>query len=313
MSPVLFVFLALSAFSLLIAGLWLILIPAKHNPVAARLQDWMNWEKYSRIDGEPRDHRRRRSNSGLSAIVALDRTLEQVNSRLTSWSFILLVLALLMASFFLVRFYTQDAIKGASAAVCIGSVPCYLLWRRKQQYLKQFEKQLPNALDMLARSLWAGHTLQTGMRIISEDFDPPIGYEFRKTFEAIDFGVNIPTALEDMAQRVDCPELRYFVTSVLVQRETGGNLADILSRTASLLQARLEFNDRIKAASAQGKFSAQTLFVLPFGLAAVIYWNNPGHFDPLFETRGGLTSLIFAGILMIIGYFVIRSMVNIKI
>ncbi len=317
MNPVLFSIWALSALALLIAGLWSILVPPRHNPVQERLQAWINWEKYNQIDEEPIGRRRRRSKPGfygrVPALLALDRTLEQVNSRFTSWGFILFILFLLGASFALVRFYTHDALKGATAAIVIGSVPCFRLWRKKQQYLKTFERQLPHALDMLARSLWAGHTLQTGMRIVGEDFDPPIGHEFKTTFEAIDFGVSIPVALEDMALRVDCPELRYFVTSVLVQREAGGNLAEILARTATLIHNRLEFNDRIKALSAQGRFSAQILFALPFFLAGIIYWKNPNHFDVLFQTTEGMAALIVAGALMVIGYFVIRSMVNIKI
>ncbi|ETX06709.1 MAG: hypothetical protein ETSY2_15470 [Candidatus Entotheonella gemina] len=317
MNPVFFLILAFSALGLLIAGVWSLLVPPKQNPVQARVQAWITWEKYNQISDEPRVRRRRRANTGLygrfPALLALDRTLDQVNSRFTAWGFILFIVILFGASFALVRFFTQDAIKGATAAIAISSAPCLMLWRKKQQYLRAFEKQLPDALDMLARSLWAGHTLQTGMRIVGEDFEPPIGREFKKTFESIDFGVNIPVALEDMAQRVDCPELRYFVTSVMVQREAGGNLAEILARTANLIHSRLEFNDRIKALSAQGRFSAQILFFLPLFLAGVIYWKTPTHFDVLFESTTGIMILIVTGALMLIGYFVIRAMVNIKI
>lgn len=293
------------------------LVPPRQNPTQARLQEWINWEKYNRTSDEPRGRRRRRSSTGFYSrtplLLALDRTLEQINSRFTSWGFILFVLMLLVVSFTIVQLYTDDVIKGATAAIVIGSIPCFMIWRRKRKYLKIFEKQLPQALDMLARSLWAGHTLQTGVRIIGKDFEPPIGHEFKKTFEAIDFGVSIPVALEDMAQRVDCPELRYFVTSVKVQRETGGNLAEILARTANLIHDRLGFHDRIKALASQGKFSAQILFALPFLLAAFIYWNEPTHFDILFETTMGLASLTISGALMVIGFFVIRYMINIKV
>lgn len=318
MDPVIFFTFVLSALGLLGIAIWCFAVPEKPDAIHGRLQDWLNWEKYDQDSDRllDRDARLRRNPglySRIPGVFTLQRTLEQVNSRFTAARFILFVLSLSGAGFILVSLLLRDPIRGLIIAIVLGAAPCIILSYQKQEYLKKFERQLPEALDMLARSLWAGNTLQVGMRIIGEDFEPPVSTEFNKTFELIDFGVSIPVALEEMAQRVDYPELRYFVTSVMVQRETGGNLADILARTAILIQGRLEFRERIKAISAEGKLSAYVLAFLPFLIFGFIYLRNPSYFEILFQNSIGQGALIGAVVLMFVGFFVLRSMSNIKV
>jgi len=317
MDTTLFYTFALSGLALLVAAAWCLIVPEKPDAIRGRLQEWLNWETYDQPNDRSHDRGvRLRTTLGfyhrIPGYVALQRTLEQVNSRLTPWRFALLILSVSGAGFVLIGSLTNDPVRGVIAALLAGSVPCFILRYHKQQYLKKFERQLPEALDMLARSLWAGNTLQVGMRNIGDDFDPPVSLEFNKTCELIDFGVSIPVALEEMAKRVDYPELRYFVTAVMVQRETGGNLADILARTAELIYGRLEFRERVKTLSAEGKLSSYVLGILPFLLFGFIYLRSPDYFSVLFESSYGKLILGGTVVWMIVGFFIVRSMTDIK-
>ncbi len=305
--------LALTALGLLGFAIWSIVAPDRANRSQKRLQNWLNWENYSQFSDQPSDRDPRLATSFYNrfpALLTLERTLEQIGSRYTPLTFIRFIAMLTCLSFVAVWILTGDIILGIAGAIVAVIAPWIWLQYNRRHYLDKFERQLPNALDMLARGLWAGNTLQASMRMIGEDFEPPVSLEFKRTFELVDFGVSIPVALEDMARHVDCPELRYFVTSVLVQRETGGNLAEIVERTASLIHARLEFRDHVKALSAEGRLSAKILFVLPFFIIGFVYWRSPQHFEILFETTIGQWALGGSTVLMLIGYFIIKQMSN---
>ncbi len=318
MNPILYIVIAIT-FVLLLAAILSVLARPEQNPVQARLKQWTDWDTHQPQDNEiPRSRNVRRrglfsSDSNTILFPGLQRMLVQVKSPFSVTTFFLLVLVVMVVSGGFVWLTSKDVLRSVIFAVICGSVPFIVLRFQKQRYIKQFEGQLPQALDMLARSLWAGHTIQTGIRIIGQDFDDPVRSEFSKTAEAIDFGMPLPVALEALAQRVDIADLRFFVTSVLVQRETGGNLADILARTATLIRERLEFNDRIKALSAQGRFSANILFVLPLMIAGAIYLINPGHFDVLFESEIGFISVIVSGTMMVVGMLIVRRIVKINV
>ncbi len=316
-TPLFFAF-ALSSLAFLVAAIWCLVVPEKPDAIQGRLQEWLNWEAYDQPASRSRDRGARLQGTSafynhIPGYASLQRTLEQVNSRFTPSRFILLVLSVSSAGFALMWTLTDAPLRAVGVAILAGAVPCLNLSYQKKQYLKKFEQQLPEALSMLARSLWAGNTLQLGMRSIGDDFEPPLSVEFNKTSELIDFGVSIPVALENMAQRVEYPELRYFVTSVMVQRETGGNLADILARTAELIYERLEFRERVKALSAEGKYSAYILAALPLLLFGTISVISPGYFDILLGNMMGQAILVGALVMIVIGFFVIRSMSNIKV
>ncbi len=310
---------AIPTVGLLLAAIWVLYKEAKREPVQQRLQRWMDWEhqRTSFDDLQPARPRRRDTNVGAAAnaffLPALRRTLRQAQSPYNVVTFPLLVLLVTALTGALIWLWTANVVATLAAGILGGSIPVLILLRNKQQYRKKFEEQLPQALDMLARSLWAGHTIQAGIRTIGADFDEPIRSEFSQTAEAIDVGTPLPMALEQLAQRVDISDLHFFVTSVLVQRETGGNLADILSRTANLIRQRLEFNDRIKALSAQGRLSANVLCFLPIAIAGFIYFMNPDHYKILIETETGVGALIIVGIMMLIGIIMVRRLVKIEV
>ncbi|ETX03306.1 MAG: hypothetical protein ETSY1_00405 [Candidatus Entotheonella factor] len=317
MNPILYI-VAIPTLVLFIAAIWAVLSRPQESPAQARLQAWLNWEKQQGTSTLPPRQTPRRE-SLFDAIVSnnflpeLSRMLTQVNSPYNVVTFLLLILLSGVGSGVLTSLFTSDPLQIGIVALACGATPYLVLLYNKQQYLQQMESQLPQALDMLAQSLWAGHTIQTGIRIIGDDFEEPICSEFRRTAESIELGTPLPSALDELALRVDIADLRFFITSVLVQRETGGNLAEIITRTADIIRERLEFKDRIKALSAEGKISAYILLAMPVALAVYFYLTHPKHFEAIFQWQWGAVTLTATAIWMVIGMVVIQWMVKIDV
>jgi tight adherence protein B len=198
---------------------------------------------------------------------------------------------------------------GAAAALC----PAWWVRSRKKARMARFEEQLPEALGLVSRALRAGHTFSSGMGLVSTEFDEPIKGEFAKTLEEINFGMNVQEALDNLSGRVDCDDLRFFVISVKIQSETGGNLAEIVENIAALIRERFKLKGRVRVLSAEGRFAAWILCSLPPGIALVINFLNPGYLAVLFQEELGKMMLYAAGIMMLIGVLVTRRMINIKV
>jgi tight adherence protein B len=151
------------------------------------------------------------------------------------------------------------------------------------------------------------------MRMVADEFPDPIGPEFGITLDEINFGVDTGKALESMLSRVDCPDLRFFVVSVNIQRETGGNLSEIVGNTASLIRERFKLLGRVRILSAEGRLSAMVLLAMPFAIAFVIYLINPDYMSLLFTEPLGRMLIAANLVLMAIGTLCIRKMVNFRI
>ena len=160
-----------------------------------------------------------------------------------------------------------------------GSLPAGYLYWLKSQRMAMFARQLPEALELVSRSLRAGHAFSVGLKLVGEEASDPIGTEFRRVFDEVSMGVAFPEALQNITDRLDCVDLRFFVTSVLVQRETGGNLAEIIDSLAGLIRMRFELQLKIKALSAEGRFSAAVLFALPLVIARWPVQDESGLYD----------------------------------
>jgi tight adherence protein B len=179
--------------------------------------------------------------------------------------------------------------------------------------MAKFGEQLPDALELVARTLRAGHAFTVGMKMVSDEFDDPMGTEFRRTLDEINFGVSVADALKSMAKRVDCPDLAFFVVSVIIQRDTGGNLAEIIDSMARIIRERFKLKGRIQVLSAEGKFSAIVLCSLPFLMALVISFINPKFMMILNDDPIGRVFVWIAIILMICGIFFMRRMIQIRV
>ena len=179
--------------------------------------------------------------------------------------------------------------------------------------MEKFERQLPEALDVVARALRAGHAFSGALKMVADEMDDPIGAEFDKTLNEINFGVAVPEALKNLARRIDSLDLKFFVICVVIQRETGGNLAEILESIARIIRERFKLHGRIRILATEGKFSAIILASLPFFVALVLSLVNPRYIGVLLKDPLGRMLAGFGLFLMIVGILSMRKLVAIKV
>jgi tight adherence protein B len=248
-------------------------------------------------------------------IDRLDRLRYEADARYPSGFFILL--AFVFAGVGFIGFYTLLKIKpwylAGALSVFTGSFPFLYLYNKRNKRMKKFQAQLPEALDLMARSLRAGHAFSTGMKLAADEFEDPLGPEFSITLDEINYGLGVPDALKNLVERVDCPDLTFFVVSVILQRETGGNLAEIMQNIAHLIRERFKFHGKVQTLSAEGKLSAVILTVLPFAVAGALFIVNKKYIMTLFTEHVGKIMCGVALVLMVIGAFVMRRIVDIEV
>ncbi|MCG5075260.1 type II secretion system F family protein [Paraburkholderia tagetis] len=201
----------------------------------------------------------------------------------------------------------------ASIAVVSALLPLLYVSRRRSKRLLRFQKQLPDACDMLARALRSGHAFTGAIDMVGTEFADPMGAEFRVTFDEINYGVSLNDALLGLAQRVPVGDLRYFVIAVLIQRETGGNLAELLDSIASLVRERFKLFDKVRVLAAEGVLSARVLCLLPVFTAGAIAFLNPDFLDVLWKDPTGVMLLEGVSVLMVIGTIWVRRIVRIHV
>jgi len=194
----------------------------------------------------------------------------------------------------------------------MGILPYLYLRYKSIKRLRRFEAQLPEALDLIARSLRAGHAFSSGLRLVSEEMDDPIRTEFAKTLNEINFGIATQDALINTANRIPLDDLRFFVISVILQRETGGNLAEILENLARLIRERFKLHGHVRVLSSQARLSAYILVAVPFVTALVIHVINPHFFDAFFENPSGKYVLGAGTVWMVIGILVMKRVISIR-
>lgn len=200
---------------------------------------------------------------------------------------------------------------GLTVGLCV--LPTAYMRRKKKKRLAAIEAQLPDALDLIARTLKAGHAFMMGLKMVQDQLEDPIAEEFGKAFEEINFGVSVGEAMKGLSSRIDSLDVKFFVTSLLVQLETGGNLAEIIQSISRLIRSRFELLGKVKALSAEGRISAVIMFSLPILLGIALYFINPDYIGLLFTDPTGWTMLTGGGIMMVFGLIVTRRMVNIKV
>jgi len=179
--------------------------------------------------------------------------------------------------------------------------------------MKKFQAQLPESLDLMARSLKAGHAFSTGMKLAADEFDDPLGTEFSITLDEINFGLGVSDALKNLVHRVECQDLNFFVVAVILQRETGGNLAEIMENIAYLIRERYKLYGKVRTLAAEGKLSMYVLLALPFFIIGALFIMNPAYIKILFIEPAGRIMCAVALFMMIIGAIVMNRMVDIKV
>jgi tight adherence protein B len=191
--------------------------------------------------------------------------------------------------------------------------PFAFLLRRRSIRLKKFEEAFPEALDLLSRALRAGHAFQASMGMIGDEMKAPVGPEFKKTFDQQNFGLPLRESLHQLTERVPILDVRFFVTAVLIQRETGGNLSEILDNLGHVVRERFKIHRQVRVHTAHGRFTAIVLLSLPAALGIALTYLNPEHMELLFRERMGQMMLVAAMVMQAIGFVWIRKVIKIEV
>jgi tight adherence protein B len=249
----------------------------------------------------------------IPRIDYLNRLLRLASAQHRLGLFLLLAAVLALTGFLGGSIKTNNHLISTIIAGFLGSIPFLYLLLKKRKRMEKFQRQLPEALDLIARSLKAGHSFPSAMKFAADEFDDPLGPEFHETLNEMNFGVSVGDALKNLAKRIDCPDLKYFVISVILQRETGGNLAEIVEGIAYIIRERFKLKGKIRTLSAEGKLSAVILVAIPFLLLVALRFLNPAFVSVLFSDPAGKMMVGTAALMMVTGILVITKMVNIRV
>jgi tight adherence protein B len=250
---------------------------------------------------------------GIRWTDKLGRMIEQSGTESTLGVFVLLSIVLASGGFVIGIWATSNALLSLIIAFFLGVFPFLYVYLKKKRRMEKFQRQLPDALDLIARALKAGHAFTGGLKMVGDEIDEPVGLEFEKTLHEINFGSGIPEALKGLTQRVDCPDLRFFIISVIIQRETGGNLAEILGKISYLIRERFKLQSRVQVLASEGKLSAIILIAIPFVIALALFVLNPVYIKTLFVDPVGKALVAFALVMMVIGIVVMKRMIEIRV
>jgi tight adherence protein B len=199
------------------------------------------------------------------------------------------------------------------AGIVTFSIPWGWLWNKRRVRLKTFAAQLPDALELVARALRAGHSLGAGMHVVAEEMPAPIADEFGRVYDEQNLGIPLEEAMRSMTERVPNLDLRFFVTSVAIQRQTGGDLAEILDKIGYVIRERYRILGQVKALTGEGRLSGVVLIALPFVLFLIMLHIKPDYVQVLWTDRDGIKMSIFALFMQVLGAAVIKKIVDIKV
>jgi tight adherence protein B len=247
------------------------------------------------------------------AFADLELMLQQSGAKWTMEVFLLVSMGLSVALGVSTLMFTRLWPAALAAAVLGALLPYMRVRRLRTTRLNGFEAQLPEAIDLLGRAIRAGHPLSSGLKMVADETQEPIAGEFRRAFEEQRFGLPFEDAILSMADRVTLVDVRILVTAILVQREVGGNLAEVLDNLASVIRARFVIRRQLRTFTAQGRMSGYVLAVLPIAVGTIIYILNPAYMGILFTEPIGKLMVGVASVMQLIGFLWIRNIVNIDI
>jgi tight adherence protein B len=226
---------------------------------------------------------------------------------------ILLSGVLAFTAFLLVARFLHGFALGALAGLLVAAVPVAVISFKRSRRMRQFEERFPEALDLLGRAVRAGHAFTTGLEMISMESSEPIASEFRKTFEEQNLGLPLRDVLVNLTERVPLMDVRFFVTALLVQKETGGNLAEILDELSRVIRERFRIYREVRVRTAQGRLTAMILIAMPPTMMVILGIMNPSYMRVLFTDPRGPTILAIAATMQIIGSIFIWKIIHIKV
>jgi tight adherence protein B len=249
----------------------------------------------------------------LPAMQYLARIIAQGGHKFLAYRVVLLSIVLALVAGIAGWVMTRSVMLSTLTFAFGGALPLMKLFRDRGGRIQQFEEQLPDAIDMIKRALRAGHPFNGAIKLVADEMDDPVAGEFGTTFADINYGNNVRRAMLGLLHRVPSVTVMALVTSVLVQRDTGGNLAEILDRIADVVRGRFKLQRKVKTLSAEGRMSAWILALVPLVLFAVIWVTTPSYLPMLLEEEAGQKMIIYGVISGVIGIYWVRKVIRIEV
>jgi tight adherence protein B len=239
--------------------------------------------------------------------------LYQANLKWTVGGVILMSLTCLLIPAYLIYLRTGAIVLALLIGVLLGGIPFFYVLSKRKQRFARFEQGLPEAIDLIVSALRAGHSLVSALGLVANESPDPIGPEFKICFDEQNYGLDLRTALDNLVARVPLQDLRIIVTAILIQRSSGGNLAEVLDKAAYLVRERFRLRRQVRTHTAQGRLTGWILTFLPVVLGIALYLVNPDTMSLLWHRDLGLKLLYSAGVMTIVGALVIRKIVNMEV
>lgn len=248
----------------------------------------------------------------MPRLSKLDRLLVRSNTSLNAGTFVLISLSLGTLGVLLGILFLPHSLAGAPLGLGLSFLPFFLLKRAEKKSQQNFYEQLPEALDLMARAIRTGHALTSAMELVAAEMSDPIKSEFNEAVDEVKFGITLDDALHNMCERMPLPDLRYFSISVIIHKETGGNIAQIFDNLATLIRERLQFKRQIWALTGEGRISAFVLLMLPVVMFCYLYVVNFKYVSVLWTDPFGRLLFFGAMVSQVIGYFVMKRLVDVQ-
>jgi tight adherence protein B len=246
---------------------------------------------------------------GLSG--PLETLVTQSGLKISVGTLLLACALVAVVTFFLVKLVTYYSLLAMSVAACTATIPYFLVRYARTRRLATFEEQFPDAIEMMARALRAGHAFPTGILMVAEEMPAPVGPEFKLLYDRQNFGMPVPDALKGFAERIPIIDARFFVTAVLTQRETGGNLSEVLDNLATVIRDRFKVKRQVRAVTAHGRITGWILSALPPSLAGILCIISPEYMKLLITDPLGMQMIGIGLFMQIVGTLIIRKLVNV--
>ncbi|PLX81857.1 MAG: pilus assembly protein TadB [Desulfuromonas sp.] len=249
----------------------------------------------------------------IPRISTLDRLLLNSGVTMSATLFVLLTISLGVLGYLVGSLWLPSQPSALALGIMLMVIPYMFLKIAESRTMGKFEEQLPEGLDLLARAVRSGHSLSSAMEMVASEMDHPIGPEFRATVDEINMGLSLQEALANLTGRMKSRDLRFFAIAILIQRESGGNIAEIFDNLSRIIRERIQFRRQVKALTAEGKLSGIILVLLPIVMFLYIYLINYDYISLLWRDPLGLYMIGLAVILQIVGVIFIRRIVKIEI
>jgi tight adherence protein B len=249
----------------------------------------------------------------LELAPRMRRLLYQADLKWTVGGLMLMCAGAFIVPAYLIWLRTHALLFALVVGLALSTLPFVLVLQKRSRRMNQFEQGLPEALDLIVSALRVGHSLNAATGLVSRECPDPVGAEFRVTFDEMNYGLDLKSAMDNLVTRVPLQDLKIVATAILIQRESGGNLAEVLEKSSIVIRERFRLKRQINTHTAQGRLTGWILTLLPIVLAGLLYTVNPTMMSLLWTTEIGVKLLWTAGILIVIGGFIIRKIVKMDV